>query len=134
MAMFEGRDNDVSDIAKPARFAGSAGIMTTFDDRERAQEAKYALDQESLFKVTARRNRMLGMWAAEKLGLAGADAEAYAKQVVTADFEESGEDDVFRKVHKDLQGKGVTEAEIRRQMKVLFDKAREQIKSAPASG
>ena len=68
--------------------------MSTFDDRERAEEARYALDQETQFKVMARRNKLLGMWAADLMGLTGSDAEAYAKTVVLSDLEEAGDDDV----------------------------------------
>ena len=79
--------------------------MNTFDDRKKAAEAKFKHDQEFQFKVIARRNKLLGLWAAEKMGIAGDDAEAYAKQVVMADFEEPGDDDVVRKVRGDLTGR-----------------------------
>ena len=72
--------------------------MTAFDDRKTAAEAKFAHDQEFQFKTIARRNKLLGLWAAEQMGISGADAEAYAKQVVIADFEEPGDADVLRKV------------------------------------
>ena len=103
--------------------------MSTFDDRERAEEAKYALDQETQFKVAARRNKLLGLWAAELLGKTGDDAEAYAKSVVMADFEEAGDEDVFRKVRGDFDTAGVdrTDARIREQMAELMPIAREQI-------
>ena len=78
--------------------------MTTFDKREEGFEKKFALDEELRFKANARRNKLLGHWAAEKLGLTGADAEAYAKTVVMADFEEAGDDDVFRKVQHRFPG------------------------------
>ena len=81
--------------------------MTTFDKREEGFEKKFAHDEELRFKANARRNKLLGLWAAEKLGISGDAANAYAKEVVMADFEESGDDDVFRKVRKDLDGKGV---------------------------
>ena len=81
--------------------------MTTFDDRERAFEAKFAHDAELLFKITARRNRLIGLWAAEQMGLTAAEADAYAKAVVQADFEESGDDDVVRKLVGDLTSAGV---------------------------
>ena len=71
--------------------------MTTFDKREEGFEKKFAHDEELRFKANARRNKLLGLWAAEKLGLSGAEADAYAKEVVVADFEEAGDDDVFRK-------------------------------------
>ncbi len=81
--------------------------MTTFDKREEGFEKKFAHDEELRFKATARRNKLLGLWAAEQLGKSGADADAYAKEVVVADFEEAGDDDVLRKVAGDLAGKGV---------------------------
>ena len=85
--------------------------MTTFDKREEGFEKKFAHDEELQFKATARRNRMLGMWAAAKLGITGADADAYAKAVVVADLEEAGDDDVFRKIRKDFDDKGVAESD-----------------------
>ena len=99
--------------------------MTTFDKREEGFEKKFAVDEELKFKANARRNRLLGLWAAGKLGLSGAEAEAYAKDVVAADFEEAGEEDVFRKIRQDLDAKGVTESEqqIRRVMSELMAKA-----------
>jgi hypothetical protein len=81
--------------------------MTTFDDRERAFESMYARDQELQFKVTARRNRLLGAWAAELMGLSDVEADAYAKDVVRADFEEAGDGDVIRKLLGDLTSAGV---------------------------
>jgi hypothetical protein len=81
--------------------------MTQFDDRERAFEAKYARDEEMQFRITARRNRLLGEWAARQMGLSDAEAESYAKDVVRADFEEAGEHDVVRKVLGDLTAAGV---------------------------
>ena len=103
--------------------------MTTFDDRERAFESKYAHDEELRFRVIARRNRLLGMWAAWLMGLSDAEADAYAKDVIRADFEEAGEEDVVRKLLGDLTAAGVDtdetkirealghkEAEARRQM------------------
>ena len=74
--------------------------MTTFDKREEGFEKKFAIDEELKFKANARRNRLLGLWAADKLGLSGAEADAYAKEVVVADFEEAGDDDVFRKIRR----------------------------------
>ena len=99
--------------------------MTTFDKREEGFEKKFAVDEELKFKANARRNRLLGLWAAGKLGLSGAEADAYAKDVVAADFEEAGEEDVFRKIRQDLDAKGVTESEqqIRRVMSELIAKA-----------
>jgi hypothetical protein len=81
--------------------------MTTFDDRQKAFENMYARDQELQFKVTARRNRLLGLWAAAKMGLTQEEADAYAKEVVRADFEEAGDEDVIRKVLGDLTSAGV---------------------------
>ena len=103
--------------------------MTTFDKREKSFEAKYAHDQETLFKIGARRNKLLGLWMAEHLGLDGADADAYAKQVIASDFEKPGDEDVFEKVWADVQGKGLdlTEAQVRQQMQDLLDTARDQI-------
>jgi len=92
--------------------------MTTFDDRERAFESQYARDQEMQFKVVARRNRLLGQWAAKKMGLTEAEADAYARDVIRADFEEAGDEDVIRKLMGDLTSAGVeiSDAEIRRQL------------------
>src|SRR6185369_2474430 len=89
--------------------------MTTFNDRERAEEGKFARDEEFQFRIIARRNRLLGEWAAEKLGLSAAETEAYAKSVVQADFEEAGDEDVIRKVLGDLISGGVeaSDAEVR---------------------
>ena len=105
-------------------------MATTFDKREEAFEQQFAHDEELRFKAMARRNKMLGLWAAEVLGKSGADAEAYAKEVVLADFEESGDNDVVRKVVKDLADKGVGEAEIRAQMGTLLAQAVEAIKKS----
>jgi hypothetical protein len=104
--------------------------MTTFDKREEGFEKQFAHDEELRFKAMARRNKMLGLWAAGVLGKSGADAEAYAKEVVLADFEEAGDNDVLRKVSKDLQPKGVTEQQIRAQMTELLTQAVEQIKKS----
>lgn len=106
--------------------------MTTFDKREDGFEKKFAHDEELLFKATARRNRLLGLWAAENLGLKGADAEAYAKAVVLADFEEGGEDDVFRKLRGDFDAKaiaGITDQQIRQTMNELLARSIEEIKA-----
>jgi hypothetical protein len=81
--------------------------MTTFDDRERAFEGQYARDQETQFKIVARRNRLLGQWAAKKMGLTEAEADAYARDVIRADFEEAGDEDVIRKLLGDLISAGV---------------------------
>ncbi len=103
--------------------------MTTFNDREKAFEDKYKHDQDLQFKVEVRRNKLLGLWAAELLGLTGADAEAYAKEVVAADFEEPGDADLVRKVLGDMAGKKVemSEHRLRKQMDELTTTAKEQI-------
>jgi len=100
-----------------------------FNDREKGFEAKYQHDEETRFKINARRNKLLGLWAAEKMGLGGADADAYAKEVVIADFEEAGDDDVLRKVLGDLTAKGigVDERAVRKEMDALMATASEQI-------
>ncbi|MDP6012539.1 MAG: DUF1476 domain-containing protein [Alphaproteobacteria bacterium] len=105
--------------------------MTTFDNRERDAEKKFEHDEELRFKVTARRNKLLGLWAAELLGLTGEAAEAYAKEVVLSDFERPGDEDVLEKVLRDFEGKGVnTDAtKIRVQMDDLMGEARVQIMS-----
>lgn len=102
--------------------------MTTFDDREKAFEAKFARDAELQFKVSARRNKLLGMWAAELLKLTPEEADAYAKSVIHADFEEVGDEDVFRKVYGDLTARGVevTEHQVRRVMDEKMVEARRQ--------
>ena len=105
--------------------------MTTFDKREEGFEKKFAVDEEQKFKATARRNRMLGTWVAEKLGLTGDAATAYAKEVVASDFEEAGDADVVRKLEQDLAAKGVklTTAEIRAKMNELLAEAIAQVKA-----
>ena len=105
--------------------------MTTFDKREEGFEKKFAHDEELRFKAMARRNKLLGLWAAGKLGLSGADADAYAKEVVVSDFEESGDDDVLRKVSKDFTAKGiaVTDQELRAKMSELIATAVAQIQA-----
>jgi hypothetical protein len=107
-------------------------MTTTFDKREEGFEKKFAHDEELRFKANARRNKMVGLWAAEKLGLTGDAAEAYAKEVVMSDFEEAGDHDVLKKVQKDLEAKGVTqsEQEIRRAMNDFMEQAIAQIKSS----
>ena len=105
-------------------------MTTTFDKREEGFEKQFAHDEELRFKAMARRNKLLGLWAAGVLEKSGADAEAYAKEVVLADFEEAGDGDVLRKVTKDLQAKGVTEQQIRAQMTELLAQAVEQIKKS----
>ena len=106
--------------------------MTTFDKREEGFEKQFAHDEELRFKATARRNKMLGKWAAERQGLSGDEAEAYAKAVVVADFEEAGHDDVFRKIRGDFDAKGVnvSDEEIHRQMQSLLAQAVAEIKAS----
>jgi hypothetical protein len=106
--------------------------MTSFDKREEAFEWQFAHDEELKFKAVARRNRMLGLWAAEQLGLTGAEADAYANEVVAADFEEEGDRDVLHKVLGDLNAKGitVTEIDIRAKMLELLAIAVAQVKGA----
>lgn len=104
--------------------------MSSFDERKDAFEKRFAHDEELRFKATARRNKQLGLWAAGKLGKTGDEAEAYAKSVVLADFEEAGDEDVVRKVTADLAGTGVSDAEVRAKMAELLVKAAEEIQSA----
>jgi hypothetical protein len=105
--------------------------MTTFDKREEGFEKKFAHDEELRFKANARRNKLLGLWAAEKMGLSGPAPDAYAKEVVVADFEEAGDDDVFRKIRKDFDAKGVAQSDqdIRKAMIDLMAQAIDQIKT-----
>ena len=105
--------------------------MTTFDKRQEGFERKFAHDEELRFKASARRNKLLGLWAAEKLGLSGAEADAYAKSVVMADFEEAGDNDVFRKLRTDFDAKAValSDHQIRRTMDELMEQAIAQIKA-----
>ena len=110
--------------------------MTGFDEREKGFEAKYRLDQEARFKINARRNKLLGLWAAERMGMSGASAEEYAKEVVVADFDEPGDADVLEKGLNDLTDKGleITDAQVRKQMDKLIETAREQIMNELKSG
>ncbi len=100
-----------------------------FDERKSAAEAKFKHDEEFKFKVMARRNKLLGLWAADLMKIEGADADAYAKQVVISDFEEPGDDDVLRKVLGDLQANGRSEdaTEVRRHMDRLLEHAKEEM-------
>ena len=106
--------------------------MTTFDKREEGFERKFAHDEETRFKAMARRNKLLGLWAAEKLGKTGQDAQDYAKAVVLSDFEEAGDEDVFRKVKGDLDAAGVAigESQIRSTMDELLGRAIQELKTA----
>jgi hypothetical protein len=111
---------------------GSEEAMTTFDKREEGFEKQFAHDEELRFKATARRNKLLGLWAAQKLGLSGAEAESYAKDVVVTDLEEPGEDDVFRKIRRDFDAKGVKDSDhqIRRTMTELMVQSIAAIKAS----
>ena len=93
--------------------------MSSMRDRQEGFEKKFAMDEDLKFKATARRNKLLGLWAAEKLGKTGADADAYAKEVVRADFEEAGDNDVFRKVRADFDAAGVTQSD--QQIRVIMN-------------
>jgi hypothetical protein len=103
--------------------------MTTFQDRERGEEAHFAHDQEMAFRITARRNKLLGMWAAERMGLSAAETDAYAKSVVQADFEEAGDEDVIRKLIGDLTSAGVEtdEGEVRAALEIKLVEARRML-------
>lgn len=105
--------------------------MASFDDRKKGFEEKYKHDKELAFKVNARRNKLLGLWAAQELGVPAAEAEAYAKSVVMADFEKPGDDDVVEKILADAKAKGVemTEHRVRKHMHDLLEAARQQIMS-----
>ena len=105
--------------------------MSNFDKREEGFEKKYALDEEQKFKAEARRNKLLGLWVADKLGMSGDEASAYAREVVAADFEEAGDGDVVRKVMGDLKAKGIamSEPELRAKMDELMALAVMQVKS-----
>ncbi len=106
-------------------------MTTTFDKREEGFENMFAHDEEARFKAIARRNKMLGVWAARELGLSGADAEAYSKDVVLAEFEQGGDEEVFRKLRKDFDAKGIKQSDqqIRTMMASLLQEAAAQIKA-----
>lgn len=106
--------------------------MASMDERKDAFEKKFAHDQELKFKAIARRNKLLGLWAAEKLGKSGSDAADYAMEVVKSDFEEAGDEDVFRKIHGDFEAAGVQQSEhqIRRTMEELLIEAATQIQKS----
>ena len=105
--------------------------MTNFEDREKGFERKFAHDEELKFRATARRNRLLGLWAAEQMGVTGDAAQAYAREVIKADLAEPGEEDLFRKIRADFDAKGVGQSDhqIRRQMAELMGVAIGQIES-----
>lgn len=114
------------------RLHPEGNAMTNMKDRQESFERKFALDEEQKFRAIVRRNKLLGLWAAEKLGKSGVEAEAYAAEVVKADFEEVGDEDVFRKVRKDFDTAGVEQSDhqIRRTMEELLATAAEQVKNA----
>lgn len=105
--------------------------MSSFNDRQKAEEAKFAIDEELRFKAVARRNKLLGLWAADKLGKTGAEAEEYARSVVLSDFEEPGDDDVFRKIRADFDTAGVDQSDhqIRREMDEFLVRAAAEVRS-----
>ncbi|MDP1627138.1 DUF1476 domain-containing protein [Parvibaculum sp.] len=105
--------------------------MSTFDKREDGFEKKFVHDEELRFKANARRNKLLGLWAAELMGLSGDAAAAYAQEVIAADFQEAGDEDVFRKIRGDFDAKGVEQSDhqIRRTMTELMDEAVRQLQS-----
>ncbi len=106
--------------------------MKAFDKRKNDAEARFRREQELEFKAGARRNKLLGLWAAEQMGISGEGAAAYAKEVVIADFERPGDDDVLEKVLKDLTGKGldVSERQVRKEMDRLMEIARQEVMNA----
>ncbi|SFZ80973.1 hypothetical protein SAMN02983003_0238 [Devosia enhydra] len=118
-------------LALPRRPMEAETIMVGFDDRKKGQEAKFAHDAELRFKAEARRNKLLGIWAAELMGLSGDAAKAYAAEVVAADFEEAGDEDVFRKVSADIKAKGLSIGDdvVRQKMDQLREVARDQVLS-----
>jgi hypothetical protein len=105
--------------------------MTSFEDREKGFERKFAHDEELRFKATARRNKLLGLWAASEMGITGDAAQAYAREVIRADLEQPGEEDVFRKIRKDFDAKGVPQSDhqIRRKMSELMGESVAQIEA-----
>jgi hypothetical protein len=105
--------------------------MTTFEDREKGFERKFAHDEELKFKATARRNRLIGLWAADKMGLSGDKAQAYAREVIKADLAEPGDEDLFRKVRADFDAKGVDQSDhqIRRIIGEMMAEAVRQIEA-----
>jgi hypothetical protein len=131
-AIAAGDPSSHASASPPAAPPDSEASMTTFDKREEGFEKQFARDEELRFKANARRNKLFGLWAAEKLGLAGAQADAYAKEVIMADFEEAGDNDVFRKIRRDFDAKGVTQSDhqIRRTMDELMAQAVAEIKAS----
>lgn len=105
--------------------------MAIFEEREKGFEEKFAHDEELQFRVVARRNRLLGLWVAEKMGLTGADAEAYAMDVVASDLDRNGDETVFDRIRGDMHSSGleISEKRVRSQMQELIDEAHKQIKA-----
>ena len=109
----------MSDEGRNSQPEAEGQAMSSMRDRQEGFEKKFAMDEDLKFKAMARRNKLLGLWAAEKLGKTGADADAYAKEVVRADFEEAGDNDVFRKVRADFDAAGVAQSD--QQIRVIMD-------------
>jgi hypothetical protein len=142
---FEGYPSGRSGVQTHERFGrlaanrtqaqGGESQMTSFEDREKGFERKFAHDEELKFRATARRNRLLGLWAAEQMGITGENADAYAREVIKADLEEPGDEDVFRKIRADFDAKGVDQSDhqIRRRMFDLMGEAIGQIESEAKS-
>jgi hypothetical protein len=137
-ARYARRDESFRNLAKtstqalpPTPAHDHEGDMTTFDEREKGYEQQFAHDQDLRFKAIARRNKLLGLWAAAKLGIVGPAADAYSKDVVMAEFEAGGDEDVFRKLRKDFDAKGVAQSDqdIRKAMQDLLAQAVQQIKA-----
>lgn len=105
--------------------------MTTFDKREKAEESKYAHDEQLLFKATARRDKLIGLWLAEKFGLAGSEADAYAKELVIANLSEAGDEDLVRKIMADIAKRGIdlSEHRLRAKLVEVMEEAKKQIMS-----
>jgi hypothetical protein len=119
------------DLPRIDGLKGGASQMASFEDREKGFERKFAHDEELKFRATARRNRLLGLWAAEQMGIAGDAAQAYAREVIKADLTEPGEEDVFRKIRADFDAKGVSQSDhqIRRKMAEFMGEAVAQIET-----
>jgi hypothetical protein len=124
-------DSSYIDRRRAWRKRPEESAVSGFDQRKSGEEARFALDQELRFKANARRNKLLGLWAADLLGLKGEAASAYAVDVVKSDFEAPGDEDVFRKVRGDFDKAGIvqTDHQLHRQMEELFQTAIEQVKS-----
>jgi hypothetical protein len=130
--LVSGRQQACRKFLEVKRPRGGEKLMTTFDEREKAFEKKFAHDQELKFKAEARRNKLLAEWAAEKLGLSGAEVEDYIRAVVRADLAEAGDQDVFRKVRGDFDAKGVqiSDEELRSKMQEFLAEAVKQVEAS----